>query len=178
MDANKTCDMGDIPHPKATAPAIASPKAADLPRPLAAVNATVLLRVFSEMASINFRTALAWWSEKYKKQKFALTKLFSALLRPTANATWIFLSMGGRKKKNKMRQLNIKPQTNNMKEASWPTEFLNLIRVKHRLTISTAQLLLPCQWTLNTFRKTGRGTLLGSYQRRKMNVTRPTVKKL
>lgn len=102
MDANKTWDTGDIPHPKATAPAIASPKAADLPRPLAAVNATVLLRVFSEMASINFRTALAWWSEKYKKQKFALTKLFSALLRPTANATWIFLSMGGRKK-NKPR---------------------------------------------------------------------------
>lgn len=52
--------MGDIPHPKATAPAIASPKAADLPRPLAAVNATVLRRVFSEMASINFRTAFAW----------------------------------------------------------------------------------------------------------------------
>lgn len=46
-------------HPKATAPAIANPKAADLPRPLAAVNATVLRRVFSEMASINFRTAFA-----------------------------------------------------------------------------------------------------------------------
>lgn len=50
---------GGITHPKATAPAMASPKAADFPRPLAAVNATVLLRVFSEMASINFRTAFA-----------------------------------------------------------------------------------------------------------------------
>lgn len=51
-----------ITHPKATAPAIASPKAADFPRPLAAVSATVLLRVFSEMASMNFRTAFAWGS--------------------------------------------------------------------------------------------------------------------
>lgn len=50
---------GGITHPKATAPAMASPKAADFPRPLAAVNATVLLRVFSEMASMNFRTAFA-----------------------------------------------------------------------------------------------------------------------
>lgn len=46
-------------YPKATAPAIANPKAADFPRPLAAVKATVLLRVFSEMASMNLRTPLA-----------------------------------------------------------------------------------------------------------------------
>lgn len=56
-----------ITHPKATAPAMASPKAADFPRPLAAVNATVLLRVFSEMASMNFRTAFAWWLENPQK---------------------------------------------------------------------------------------------------------------
>lgn len=49
-----------IMYPKATAAATASPMAADLPRPLAAVRATVLLRVFSEIASINFSTALAW----------------------------------------------------------------------------------------------------------------------
>lgn len=58
---------GGITHPKATAPAMASPKAADFPRPLAAVNATVLLRVFSEMASMNFRTAFAWGLENPQK---------------------------------------------------------------------------------------------------------------
>lgn len=47
------------PYPNATAPAIARPRAADLPRPLAAVRATVLLRVFSEIPSMNFKTALA-----------------------------------------------------------------------------------------------------------------------
>lgn len=46
-------------HPNATAPATANPSAADLPRPLAAVRATVLLRVFSEIASMNFNTPLA-----------------------------------------------------------------------------------------------------------------------
>lgn len=46
-------------YPNATAPAIANPSAADLPRPRAAVRATVLRNVFSEMASINFNTALA-----------------------------------------------------------------------------------------------------------------------
>lgn len=46
-------------YPNATAPATASPMAADFPRPRAAVRATVLLRVFSETASINFSTALA-----------------------------------------------------------------------------------------------------------------------
>lgn len=46
-------------YPKATAPATASPSAADLPRPRAAVRATVLLRVFSEIASMNFSTPLA-----------------------------------------------------------------------------------------------------------------------
>lgn len=46
-------------YPKATAPATASPSAADLPRPRAAVRATVLLRVFSEIASMNFSTPFA-----------------------------------------------------------------------------------------------------------------------
>lgn len=46
-------------YPKAIAPATAIPRAADLPRPLAAVNDTVYLRDFSDMASINFNTAFA-----------------------------------------------------------------------------------------------------------------------
>ena len=44
---------------KATAPANASPKAALLPRPLLAVMATVLLSVFSEIASMHLSSALA-----------------------------------------------------------------------------------------------------------------------
>lgn len=47
-------------YPKATAPDTANPRAADLPRPRAAVRVTVLRRVFSEMASMNFSTALAY----------------------------------------------------------------------------------------------------------------------
>lgn len=50
---------GQTPYPNATAPAIANPRAADFPRPRAAVRATVLLRVFSEIPSMNFKTALA-----------------------------------------------------------------------------------------------------------------------
>lgn len=170
MDANKTWDMEDIPHPKATAPAIASPKAADFPRPLAAVNATVLRRVFSEMASINFRTAFAWWSEKHKKQKFTLTKLFLALLMDLPHGFSLVLRK--EEKKNKMRQLNAKPQTNNRKEASWSIQFLNMVSLKH-----PAQLLLPCQWPQNTFRKTGRGTLLGEEEDEHIwTVKRPTMK--
>lgn len=46
-------------YPNATAPAIANPSAADFPRPRAAVRATVLRKVFSEIASMNFSTALA-----------------------------------------------------------------------------------------------------------------------
>ena len=46
-------------YPKDIALAIARPNAADLPRPLAAVIATVLRFDFSEIASINRRTALA-----------------------------------------------------------------------------------------------------------------------
>ena len=46
-------------HPKATAAAIATPRAADLPRPLDAVKATVVRSVFSEMASTNCNTAFA-----------------------------------------------------------------------------------------------------------------------
>jgi len=38
----------------ATAPAIAKPRAADFPRPLAAIIVTVVLKVFSAIASINF----------------------------------------------------------------------------------------------------------------------------
>ena len=48
-----------ISYPNATAAAIERPSAADLPRPLAAVKATVVLNVFSDIASINFNTAFA-----------------------------------------------------------------------------------------------------------------------
>ena len=51
-------------YPNATAAAIAKPSAADLPRPRAAVKATVVRKVFSEIASTNFKTALAWKSTK------------------------------------------------------------------------------------------------------------------
>lgn len=47
-------------YPNATAEASASPKAADLPRPRAAVRVTVLLNVFSDIASTNLSTAFAW----------------------------------------------------------------------------------------------------------------------
>ena len=47
-------------YPNATAEASASPKAADFPRPRAAVRVTVLLNVFSDIASTNLSTALAW----------------------------------------------------------------------------------------------------------------------
>lgn len=50
--------MKMLAYPKATAAATASPMAADLPRPLAAVRDTVERNVFSDMASINFNTAL------------------------------------------------------------------------------------------------------------------------
>ncbi len=46
-------------YPNATALAIANPREADLPRPLAAVITTVLRRVFSEIASIHFNNARA-----------------------------------------------------------------------------------------------------------------------
>ena len=39
---------------------MARPRAADLPRPRAAVRDTVLRRVFSEMASTNLSRHLAW----------------------------------------------------------------------------------------------------------------------
>lgn len=48
-----------LEYPKVTAPAMASPNAADFPRPLAAVSDTVDLKVFSEIHSINLRTAFA-----------------------------------------------------------------------------------------------------------------------
>lgn len=41
------------------APAIANPNAADFPRPLAAVRETVDLNVFSDIHSINLRSAFA-----------------------------------------------------------------------------------------------------------------------
>ena len=44
----------------ATAPAMAMPMAADFPRPLAAVKATVERNVFSLAASKNVTTAFAW----------------------------------------------------------------------------------------------------------------------
>jgi hypothetical protein len=46
-------------YPRATAPAIATPNAADFPRPRAAVKATVLRKVFSEIASKKVITAFA-----------------------------------------------------------------------------------------------------------------------
>ena len=54
-----------ITYPNATAEASASPKAADFPRPRAAVKVTVLRRVFSDMASTNLRTALALKDQKH-----------------------------------------------------------------------------------------------------------------
>ena len=48
-----------IAYPNATAEANDSPKAADFPRPRAAVSVTVLLKVFSDIASMNLRTAFA-----------------------------------------------------------------------------------------------------------------------
>lgn len=48
-----------LEYPKVTAPAMASPNAADFPRPLAAVSDTVDRNVFSEIHSMNFRTAFA-----------------------------------------------------------------------------------------------------------------------
>lgn len=51
--------MTKTSYPNATEAAIAKPKAADFPLPLAAVITTVLRSVFSEMASTNFRTATA-----------------------------------------------------------------------------------------------------------------------
>lgn len=47
-------------YPWAIAPAIAKPNDADLPLPLAAVNATVDLNVFSAIASMNKSNAFAW----------------------------------------------------------------------------------------------------------------------
>jgi len=44
----------------ATAPAIANPRVADLPRPLAAVIATVERIVFSAIDSMNLTTAFAY----------------------------------------------------------------------------------------------------------------------
>lgn len=52
-------EMYMLEYPKETAPAMASPNAADFPRPLAAVSDTVDLKVFSEIHSINLRTAFA-----------------------------------------------------------------------------------------------------------------------
>lgn len=49
-----------LEYPKATAPATAKPKVADFPLPLAAVRDTVVLNVFSEIASIIFSSDLAW----------------------------------------------------------------------------------------------------------------------
>ena len=46
-------------YPKAIAPAMTNPSAADLPRPRAAVNATVEVRVFSDITSIKRSIAFA-----------------------------------------------------------------------------------------------------------------------
>ena len=47
-------------YPKAIAEANDNPIAADFPLPLAAVSATVLLNVFSDITSINFSNAFAY----------------------------------------------------------------------------------------------------------------------
>jgi hypothetical protein len=60
-------------YPKATADAMARPKAADLPRPRAAVSATVLRRVFSEIASKNVKIAFAC-QKQMKKRTEAINK--------------------------------------------------------------------------------------------------------
>lgn len=52
-------EMYMLEYPKVIAPAIASPNAADFPRPLAAVSDIVERKVFSEIHSINLRTAFA-----------------------------------------------------------------------------------------------------------------------
>lgn len=91
-------------HPNATAPATASPRAADLPRPLAAVRATVLLKVFSEMASMNFNTPLAYRNtqpvscagtsaQKIKKAALRVVLTWSMVLQqstktPTGWVSW------------------------------------------------------------------------------------------
>ncbi|KPP73949.1 hypothetical protein Z043_106927 [Scleropages formosus] len=73
----------EVSYPNATAPATARPSAADLPRPLAAVRATVLRRVFSEMASMNLSTALAWSTETrralYSSDRHNASKLYLSL---------------------------------------------------------------------------------------------------
>jgi hypothetical protein len=53
-------------YPNATADAMARPKAADLPRPRAAVSATVLRRVFSEIASKKVKIAFACQNQRKK----------------------------------------------------------------------------------------------------------------
>lgn len=52
------CNESLVGNPAATAPAIASPRAADFPRPRAAIKATVLRNVLSRIASRNVTTAL------------------------------------------------------------------------------------------------------------------------
>ena len=59
-------------YPNATAEAKDSPKAADFPRPRAAVRVTVLLNVFSDIASTNLRTAFAWEGDNTKNLISAL----------------------------------------------------------------------------------------------------------
>lgn len=77
----------NLMYPKATAPATDSPIAADFPRPRAAVRATVLLRVFSDTASINFSTAFAYGMTRFLKitiQTFlsSIPFKFNFLLKP------------------------------------------------------------------------------------------------
>jgi len=64
-NSNRVCKFSGLglvtytlEYPNATAAAIDSPSAADFPRPRDAVKETVADKLFSEMASINFKTAL------------------------------------------------------------------------------------------------------------------------
>lgn len=53
-------DISQYAYPRAIAPAMATPRAADFPLPRAAVSATVLRNVFSEIASRKVITAFAY----------------------------------------------------------------------------------------------------------------------
>ena len=71
---------------------MASPRAADLPLPLAAVRETVERNVFSEMASTNFNKALAWSivlaNKMYVLILDQVEKLSFDILAPKCQSAW------------------------------------------------------------------------------------------
>ena len=68
------CGLGEVTkmfeYPKPTAAAIASPNAADLPRPPAAVRETVRSSFLSVIASMNSKRLLAWSIVLHKFKSF------------------------------------------------------------------------------------------------------------